>query len=149
MNNLSSFPIINSRIPYITTDQMIEVDRLMIEEYGINLFQMMENAGRCLAIVCRELVKANKDKKVLVIAGSGGNGGGGMTAARRLHNWGYDVQVLVTSKYEKFKGTIKSQLDIITKIGVNVYEESNFDFDKKYNVIVDTMIGYSLKGELR
>ncbi len=128
---------------------MIEVDRLMVEEYGINLFQMMENAGRCLALVARDLIKVNKEKKIIVIAGSGGNGGGGMTAARRLHNWGYDVEVLVTSKYERFKGTIKSQLDIIKKIGIDVYEEYNFEFDKKYNVIIDAMIGYSLMGELR
>ena len=31
-------------IPSLTTAQMVEVDRLMIEEYGIVLIQMMENA---------------------------------------------------------------------------------------------------------
>ena len=36
-------------IPFITTDQMREVDRLMIDEYHIGLEQMMENAGRNLA----------------------------------------------------------------------------------------------------
>jgi NAD(P)H-hydrate epimerase len=36
-------------VPYVTTDQMREVDRLMVEEYGIVLLQMMENAGRGLA----------------------------------------------------------------------------------------------------
>ena len=32
-------------IPYLTTDQMREVDRAMIEDYHIELIQMMENAG--------------------------------------------------------------------------------------------------------
>ena len=32
--------------PYVTTSQMAEVDRAMIEYYGISLTQMMENAGR-------------------------------------------------------------------------------------------------------
>lgn len=32
--------------PILTTKQMIEVDRLMIEEYSIELKQMMENDGR-------------------------------------------------------------------------------------------------------
>ena len=36
-------------LPAVTTAQMTEVDRLMIEEYGIRLIQMMENAGRNLA----------------------------------------------------------------------------------------------------
>jgi len=37
------------KVPALTTDQMREVDRLMIETYGIALEQMMENAGRNLA----------------------------------------------------------------------------------------------------
>lgn len=36
-------------IPKLATEQMIEVDYLMIEDYGIIPIQMMENAGRCLA----------------------------------------------------------------------------------------------------
>ena len=40
----------NSNIPFITTDQMREVDRAMMEDYGIDLAKMMENAGRELPI---------------------------------------------------------------------------------------------------
>ncbi len=32
--------------PAVTKRQMIEIDRIAIEETGPNLFQMMENAGR-------------------------------------------------------------------------------------------------------
>ena len=65
-------------IPSLTTEQMMEVDRLMIEEYGIQLIQMMENAGRCLAIVAvrKFLLKKLSKKTVIVLAGTGGNGGG-------------------------------------------------------------------------
>ena len=40
-------------IPVLSTEQMAEVDRLMIEEYQIGLVQMMENAGRNLAELAR------------------------------------------------------------------------------------------------
>ncbi len=40
-------------VPYLTTDQMREVDRAMIEDYHIELIQMMENAGRNLAHLAR------------------------------------------------------------------------------------------------
>ena len=68
------------QIPRITTAQMVEVDRLMIETYRIDLIQMMENAGRCLAILAVDqfLKKNIKQKKVIVLAGSGGNGGGAL-----------------------------------------------------------------------
>ena len=88
--NSSSHPI-----PYITADQMREVDRLAIEGYGILLVQMMENAGRCLADLARDrfLEGDPRGREVLVSAGSGGNGGGGLVAARRLQTWDASVRV--------------------------------------------------------
>jgi len=77
-------------IRYLTTDQMIEVDRAMIEDFKIELIQMMENAGRNLASLARERFLDGDPigKRVVVLAGTGGNGGGALVAARRLHNWG-------------------------------------------------------------
>ncbi|MGQ9850748.1 MAG: NAD(P)H-hydrate epimerase, partial [Aggregatilineaceae bacterium] len=80
-------------IPAITTAQMAEVDRLMIEEYGILLIQMMENAGRNLAEQARRMLGGDlTDRRIVVLCGAGNNGGGGMVAARHLHNRGARVQ---------------------------------------------------------
>lgn len=55
------------RIPLITTQQMREVDRLMTEKYGIQLLQLMENAGRNLAELVRKLLgNSVQDKHVIV-----------------------------------------------------------------------------------
>src|SRR5215510_10201998 len=40
-------------VPSLTTAQMVEVDRAMIEDFHIELIQMMENAGRNLAHLAR------------------------------------------------------------------------------------------------
>lgn len=66
-------------LPALSHTQMVEVDRLMIETYGIDLLQMMENAGRELARLTRHLLLSQtlKDQTVVVLAGKGGNGGGG------------------------------------------------------------------------
>jgi len=37
------------KLPALTTEQMREVDRVMVEDLHIELVQMMENAGRSLA----------------------------------------------------------------------------------------------------
>ena len=50
---MTDAPIYRGEIPYLTTEQMIEVDRAMIEDFGIELVQMMENAGRALAHLAR------------------------------------------------------------------------------------------------
>jgi NAD(P)H-hydrate epimerase len=48
-----AIPYCAEQVPFISTSQMVEVDRLMIEEYHIELLQMMENAGRNLAHLAR------------------------------------------------------------------------------------------------
>ena len=67
-------PLDSREIPFISTDQMREVDRAMIEDYGILLIQMMENAGRELANLARRrfLNGDPRGGKVLVLAGTGG-----------------------------------------------------------------------------
>jgi L-asparagine transporter-like permease len=42
-------PFYADPLPALTTPQMVEVDRAMMEDYQIGLIQMMENAGRNLA----------------------------------------------------------------------------------------------------
>ena len=60
-----------STVPELTADQMIEVDRLMIEDYKIDLIQMMENAGHCLSLLARDrFFRGNfSGKRVVVLYG--------------------------------------------------------------------------------
>ena len=73
------YPFYTAEIPYLTTAQMIEVDRLMIEKYHIQLIQMMENAGRNLAHLARNrfLDGDPSGKRVIILAGTGGQWGRG------------------------------------------------------------------------
>ncbi|HEV56444.1 MAG TPA: NAD(P)H-hydrate epimerase, partial [Phycisphaerales bacterium] len=71
---------------------MREVDRIAVEDFGLGILQMMENAGRNLAANVVEML-AGQDGEVTVLVGAGGNGGGGLCAARHLHNRGYKVNL--------------------------------------------------------
>ena len=53
-------PAIIDDIPYLDTEQMIKVDRAMIENYHIMLVQVMDNAGRRLAVLARERFLAGR-----------------------------------------------------------------------------------------
>lgn len=136
-------PHYKKNIPFITTEQMIEVDRIMMEDFRISLTQMMENAGLNLAILARENFLKNelKDKKVIVVAGSGGNGGGVLVAARRLASWGADVSVLLSSVKGNIKKETKQQLEIIQKMKIPVVDKIH-----AADLIIDGMIGYSISG---
>lgn len=136
------------KIPALTAAEMREVDRLMIEEFGISLVQMMENAGRGLADLARDLYGQGsaRDLKVVVLAGSGGNGGGGMAAARHLVNWGAQVQVVLTKPREEIAGVPGRQLAVLEKLPVTLRDGEQVDQLPKADLILDAIIGYSLRG---
>lgn len=99
-----SFPSYKADLPALSTKQMIEIDRAMIEDYHIELIQMMENTGRNLAILAKKRFKALEAKQVVVLAGTGGNDGGAFVAARHLTNWGAKLAVLTTKAPADYKG---------------------------------------------
>ena len=56
-------------VPAVTADQMREVDRIAMEETGPNVFQMMENAGRDLALLAIEVLGRGWEKaKIITLA---------------------------------------------------------------------------------
>lgn len=145
-------------LPYLTTEQMIEVDRAMVEDYRIELVQMMENAGRALATLARSRFLGGEasGRRVAVLAGTGGNGGGALAAARRLAGWGADVRVYVTADDAAFAPVPAHQLDIVRRMGIPVGRSVDFDATvagsgatAQIELVVDGVIGYNLRGAPR
>ena len=135
-------------VPFITTDQMREVDRAMIEDFGISLVQMMENAGRNLAHLARQrfLDGDPPERRVVVLAGTGGNGGGGLVCARRLRNWGAEVQVWMTAPSSDLADVPLHQLGILQRMGISIIVGGELLVLPPADLLVDSMIGYSLTG---
>jgi NAD(P)H-hydrate epimerase len=137
-----------SQIPTLTTAQMIEVDRVMLENYRISLVQMMENAGRNLAQLARtRFLEGNPcGKSVFVLAGTGGNGGGALVCARRLHNWGALVTVLLAKPAADYIRVPAQQLDAIQRMGISITSLDLLPEPSPVDLIIDGLIGYSLNG---
>jgi len=131
-------------VPAVDSAQMREVDRIAMEETGPNLYQMMENAGRNLALLAIELLDERwHQAQVLVLAGSGGNGGGGMCAARHLAN--RDVKVAVClAEPATLRGVPAFQRKILqstSAVEVGLDEMKN----QQPDLVLDALIGYGLK----
>jgi len=160
-------PTDGSHVPFITTAQMVEVDRAMVEDYGIDLIQMMEMAGRSLADLARRRFLSGDaaGRKVVVLAGTGGNGGGALVAARHLHNWGALVEVFVTAPPRRFAGVPGRQMAIAERLGIPVgmadelgdrpeqkdllVSDASPSQGAGATLILDGVIGYSLRGAPR
>ena len=135
-------------IPSLTASQMIEVDRAMIEDYHIELIQMMENAGRAFAELARRWLGGTvKGHSVVGLCGSGNNGGGGFVAARRLHNWGANVIVALTKSADDYRGVPAHQLDILQRMGIPLVDSASLP--PTPSLILDAIIGYNLSGSPR
>ena len=79
---------------WVTRDQMREIDRRAIEEFGVPAMVLMENAGRGAATEAARLYRERGlTGPVLIFCGAGNNGGDGFVIARHMSNAGFDVHV--------------------------------------------------------
>lgn len=138
-------------LPWLTKEQMVEVDRVMVEDLQIDLVRMMENAGRSLAHLARTrfLEGDPTARRVVVLAGTGGNGGGALVAARRLHGWGAVVRVFTTKPAGGFEGVPARQRNILERLGLLVGSPAELEAEPPADLVLDGVIGYSLKGSPR
>ena len=146
---MSVFPTkMLSSIPQITTKEMIEVDRAMMFDYKISLLQMMENAGRNLADFVQAYLGDEQkiSGPVVVLAGTGGNGGGVLVAARHLSNRGYQVFIVPVKEKSAISEVTAHQMTIIEQMTIPVSDCSSVEQISSPGLILDGLIGYSLKG---
>ena len=141
MQNMPKYP----DLPALTTEQMVEVDRLMIEEWGITLTQMMENAGRNLAELSKRLLQGLEGRKIVMLCGTGNNGGGGMVAARHLHNRGAEVKAVLSGEQKRLKEVPAHQWNILKRMNITAAEADLTSAD----LILDAMLGYGVVGNPR
>jgi len=146
-NDEYGFPFARS-FPAIDAPGMTEVDLLMVHCYGIALPQMMENAGRALALVARRryFPGGPGGRHVVVMAGSGGNGGCAMVAARRLAGWGARVSLVLAAGADALRGVPADQFAMLKAMGITPCDEPP---TTPADLILDGLIGYSLRGAPR
>lgn len=131
-------------IATVTASQMREIDRVMTDELGIDLLQMMENAGRALAEQARRALGGSlRDRDVTVLAGRGGNGGGGLAAARRMAGWGARVSVVLADGRDTLVAATAAQLEILDHLGLAVSADGSAI--RGAALLVDALVGYGLR----
>ncbi len=144
-------PVEHAAVPSVDAAQMAEVDRALVEDYGILLVQMMEHAGRHLAHLARARFLAGdaRGRRVVVLAGKGGNGGGALVAARRLAGWGAEVSIAIATEDDAFVPAARLQLGIARRLDLTVVRAADLDLLSRPDLIIDGVIGYSLHGAPR
>lgn len=147
-NTLRFFTDAGIEVPAVTAEQMREVDRIASEETGPNLFQMMENAGRNLALLAIAVLGDKwTSARIVMLAGSGGNGGGGICAARHLANRGVDVRLCVAEP-DDLKEVPAFQRKIFRSTSGREVAAAALSAEP-VDLILDALIGYGLRAAPR
>ena len=121
--------------------------------FGVNLLQLMENAGR---IVAQETItRFQKNKKAVIFCGLGGNGGDGFVAARHLLAAGFEVTVVLVGRgrdinHEAALNNWVILQSLQNKITLLEVTDSSL-IPKKVNadIVIDALLGTGTKGKLK
>jgi ADP-dependent NAD(P)H-hydrate dehydratase / NAD(P)H-hydrate epimerase len=100
-----------------TAEQMRQLDRTAIEEYGIPGIVLMENAGRETVAAIRRKFGDPAGRTVAILVGPGNNGGDGLVIARHLHQLGADPRLLLLAP-DRLEGDAAVNLAIVRKLGL-------------------------------
>lgn len=137
----------------VTAGQMRELDRRATEEYGIPSLLLMENAGLQAVLELERAFPRLTQRRVAIVCGKGNNGGDGFVVARHLFNREMAVKVLLLARRADLKGDARTNLDIIQKCGVPIYEvttsqalEARRGAIEEADVVVDAILGTGTTG---
>jgi NAD(P)H-hydrate epimerase len=158
----------------VTAEEMRAIDAQTIENIGIPGIVLMENAGKAVTQVVKEilgkeakgqggkrkghesLARRQESKRVAIFVGRGNNGGDGLVIARYLTLSGFDVTIYLLSEAGRFTGDALTNLQIAQnlqfKIKLLLSQEQLSAYRAEIqssDVIVDSIFGTGLKGAVR
>lgn len=141
---------------WLSREEVREVDRRAIEEYGLPGIVLMENAGRNSAMRLIEHFHLDSGSRVAICCGVGNNGGDGSVIARHLDNRGIPVQVLMACDPARLRGDAEVNFQVIRKSGLAIQVADTADdwlaaasALSSSTVIVDALLGTGAVGAPR
>lgn len=135
--------------PALTAAQMARVDRVMVEDLGLDIIQVMELAGRAVAAFARARFLGGdpRGRRVTVLTGSGGNGGDGLVAARLLLGWGARVTVVPSHPPHALRGAAAHQHQILAAMGAPpLPPPDDAPVLPDADLVIDALLGFGLAG---
>ncbi len=142
-------------VPTLTAAQMAEADRATIQEIGIPVRTLMENASRQIAAGTRAFLGEVAARRIIAIAGRGNNGGDALGAARVLRGWGADARVVLAGQAAELREAPAQQHGLFVRTGGIVAEANEENAAAvgetlaEADLVIDGLLGYSARGAPR
>src|SRR4051794_15362473 len=135
----------------VTSAEMRESDRLTAEKYGVPTRVLMESAGAAVADYILEHYP--NAQSVGVICGKGNNGGDGFVVARKLHEEGRIVSVLLLADPQDLTGGAADMFRQLPMPAMMARSESDLEHPATQTVfasdlLVDAILGSGFRPPL-
>jgi len=130
----------------VSAAQMRQIEEDAVAKEGIALKELMAQAGKAVADLASQLTPASG--QVAIFCGRGNNGGDGFVAARRLALRGYQVTVVLAGAADDLKGIAAEAHSALTDSAARIIEFAP-DLCLQPDLIIDALLGFGLKGEVR
>src|SRR5437867_13172857 len=132
----------------VTSAEIREIDRVTTEKFGVPSLTLMENAGSAVAEFALSVYPSARSFGV--ICGKGNNGGDGFVVARKLHEAGKEVRVLLLADPADVKGDAAEMLKRLPVKPVIARNEDEMKSDATQQVfasdlLVDAILGTGFK----
>ncbi len=135
----------------VTAEEMRAIDRATTEKYGVPSLTLMENAGTAVA----EFAQKRFDfDSVCAVCGKGNNGGDGFVAARKLHEAGKKVSVIVLARSaEELRGDAAEMFKKLPVPAFWITQENDFnkveiEHELKADLLLDAIVGTGFRPPL-
>jgi NAD(P)H-hydrate epimerase len=142
-----------SEVRAVSAAQMREIQRVALEDFGIDILQVTENAGRAAAQLALAMLGGRgRGQRVVVLAGVGNKGAAGLAAVRSLVNWGLKVEPILGGVEEEAGFPARRQIDILRRANIldpADMEASEVELEEKLSeadLVIDALVGYGLEG---
>ena len=137
----------------VTSQQIKNIDRRAIKDFGIPGTVLMENAAAAVMTAMEKYFDGLEGVKVGILCGKGNNGGDGLALARRLRIGGVPVRVALLASFAAIKGEAKVNLSILRKMDVEIMQNASTrslaDIIAWSDILVDALIGVGLSSPLK
>ncbi|MFZ1137879.1 MAG: NAD(P)H-hydrate dehydratase [Candidatus Sulfotelmatobacter sp.] len=132
----------------VTAAEMRAIDRVTSERFGVPSLTLMENAGS--AVAEHVLSHYGAAQRIVVLCGKGNNGGDGFVAARRLHQAGKTVQVILLADRVDLRGDAAVMFGKLPMSAIVVHSSEDFHGDQvrlalPADLYLDAILGTGFK----
>ena len=132
----------------VTADEMRAIDRATSERFGVPSLTLMENAGAAVADCV--LSHHAAARSIVAFCGKGNNGGDGFVAARRLHQAGKRVQVILLANPDDLRGDAAMMYGKLSVPAIAVHSSEELKSDRvrpslHADLYLDAILGTGFK----